>query len=821
MKLAMKLLLRELRNGDVLTLALALVLSVATVTGISLFIDRLQSSFELQSATLLAADRVVRSPELIPQEWQSKASDSGLSVANRAWFSTMVFTDAGLQLSQVSAVTEAYPLRGEYLIDTVLFGAGIATGRGPEKGEVWVSSRLASLLEVEIGKTIQIGEADFLVTAYLVRDPGSSASAFAIAPRAVINWQDLDRTEVIQPGSRVRYALLMAGTEDLLDEMEAWFKSRLSDNQEWRSPRAGGRGIGATIDRAESFLLLAGTLAVVMAGVAMALASNRYVKRHLAQVAVMKTLGATPKKIASILVWQLVCILILGSLIGLMLGWSVQALIALSLEALLTTALPEPGFEKMWLGVVTGLTSLIAFCLPLMVRLLGVSPLSVLQPMGRMEGKTALLYGFGFVGMFGLMVIYTQGVLLPSLMVLSILLVSCLVGIIGFVLFKLGRTLTAGATSGWQIGLAALHRRLQSNLFQLLIFTLIIMLVLILTGVRSNLISDWQSQLPEGAANHYLFNIQQDDVKPLQDVMASIDVKESDWYPMVLGRVTKINQQNVTDLFTGKKERPEMLSRELNLTWTDTLGVDNVIHEGEFNPQQNGFSIELTAAQEAGVKLGDELTLFIGGREYSQQVTSIRKVDWSSMRPNFYLILPKTILADFPANYITSVHVADESKQVFYRSMANFPTVSLLNVGDLIGQIQLIIAQVSQAIQLLLGFIVASGALVLVASIRASLDERLEEGALLRTLGASKSLIRQAMLIEFGFLGVFAGVIAALVAEACLYGLQVYLFELDASVHPLLWVLGPVLGFFVVTSIGLFAGRTVLKVAPMRMLQAL
>ncbi|OUR66659.1 ABC transporter permease [Marinomonas sp. 42_23_T18] len=821
MKLALKILLRELRNGDILTLALAMVLSVATVTGISLFIDRLQSSFELQSATLLAADRVVRSPNELPMEWQLKAQSSGLSVANRAWFSTMVFTEAGLQLSQVSAVTEAYPLRGEYLIDKALFGVGYATPNSPAQGEVWVSSRLASLLEVDIGDDIQIGEADFSVTAYLVRDPGSSASAFAIAPRAVINWKDLDKTQVIQPGSRVRYALLMAGNSELLDDMEQWVKPKLNDNQEWRSPRAGGRGIGATIDRAESFLLLAGTLAVVMAGVAMALASNRYVKRHLAQVAVMKTLGATPKKIASILIWQLACIFVFGSLLGLMLGWSVQAFIAYSLETLLSTALPEPGLDKIWLGIITGLTSLIAFCLPLMVRLLGVSPLSVLQPMGRIEGKTALLYAFGFIGMYSLMVIYTQGFLLPSLMVLSVLLVSVLVASIGFVLFKLGRKFTAGATSGWQIGLAALHRRLQSNLFQLLVFTLIIMLVLILTGVRSNLISDWQSQLPKGAANHYLFNIQQDDVAPLQTMMSGLEIEASDWYPMVLGRVTKINQKEVNALFEDRKERPEMLSRELNLTWTDHLGVDNEIIEGVFDPMQDGFSIEFSAAQEAQITLGDEITLFIGGREYSQIVTSIRRVDWSSMRPNFYLILPQTILSDFPANYITSVYVADQNKQGFYKGMADYPTVSLLNVGDLIGQIQLIIAQVSQAIQLLLGFIVASGALVLVASIRASLDERLEEGALLRTLGASKSLIRQAMLIEFGFLGLFAGAIAALAAEACLYGLQVYLFELSASFHPMLWIIGPVLGFVIVTGIGLFAGRSVLKVAPMRMLQAL
>lgn len=821
MNLAIRILLRELRSGDVMTLIIALILSISTVTGIGLFVDRLQASFELQSSTLLAADRIIRSSQSLPTEWQQQAQTFGLQTADRASFSSMVFSENGLQLSQISAVTASYPLRGEYLIDQSLFGEGIPSVVGPKSGELWVSSRLASLLGVGIGDEIQVGEKALLITSYLVRDPGSSMSAFAVAPRALMAWEDLAATEIIQPGSRVRYSLMMAGNSDLLATMQAWVEPQLAENQQWRTPRSGGQGIGATINRAESFLLLAGTLAVMMSGVAMALASNRYVKRHLTQTAVLKTLGATPKKIAGILFWQLCAVFFFGASVGLLLGWFAQELIAWSLDVLLSTRLPAPALTKIWVGLMTGLISLLTFCLPLMSRLLTISPLTVLQPVSHLTGRSSLLYVIGFVGIFTLMVVYTGGVLLPTLMVASIVVVAALVAGVGYGVFTLGRQLSAGTTSGWQIGLAALRRRLGANLFQLLVFTLIIMLGLILTGMRTSLIADWQGQIPKDAPNHYLFNVQKENVGELRSQLKAENLPQSDWFPMVLGRVTHINGEDANTLFPADKNQPEILERELNLSWAASLATDNKVLAGEFLTDSTGLSIETRVAEEVGVSLGDTLTLFVGGVEYTLPITSIRKVDWSSMRPNFYLLLPKHVLDDFPANYITSVFVPVEKQQNFYQTMSDYPTVSLVNVGDLITRIQFIIAQVSQAILLVLVFIITSGALVLVASVRATLDERLEEGALLRTLGASKQLIQQAMLVEFGFLGTVAGVIAAAAAEVCLFGLQVFVFELAPSFHPILWFIGPVSGFAIVTLIGLFAGRSVLKVPPMRMLRAL
>tara|TARA_R110001632_G_scaffold42342_1_gene107041 strand:- start:56942 stop:59401 length:2460 start_codon:yes stop_codon:yes gene_type:complete len=819
MSFTFRLMLRDLRSGDLLTLLLALIISVSTVTSIGLFIDRLQLSFEQESANLLAADRLVRSDDTIPAEWTLRADELALQYAQRTSFTTMMFAGDSLQLSQLSAVSEGYPLKGAYLVDDTLFGTGQRSTEAPQQGEIWASSRLASLLNIELGDQVEVGDATFTLAKYLVRDPGSSTSAFAISPRAVISMADLAATNVIIPGSRVRYSLLLAGNRDALGQYETWITPQLNEGQRWQTPTQRGERIGDTIGRAESFLLLAGTLAVVMSGVAMALASARFVKRHLMQVAILKTLGATPKLLGKVFFQQLFTLFLVGALIGLAIGWGIQEIIASLLSGLMSTTLPEPSIGRLWLGATTGLISMLAFCLPLMSHLIKISPLSVLQPNAKIELNTFVIYLIGFLGMYGLMCIYTKGFLLPSIMTAAIFGIALLVAGIGWIVFKLGRSLTSGATSGWQIGLASLYRRLVPNLFQLLVFTLIIMLTLILIGVKSSLIADWQQQLPEDAPNHYLFNVQANQIDPINDETSKLNVQKSDWYPMVRGRVTAANGKTVQALYPNEKGEPELYERELNLTWAESIGKGNELVSGDFTAE--GLSIEQRVAKEANLTLGDKLTINIGGNIVTLPITSVRTVDWGSMQPNFYLILPKSILEDYPANFVSSLFIEESKAQSFYKAMSAFPTVSILNVGDILKQIQTIIGQLSQAIQLVLLCILSAGALVLLASVRSTLEERLEEGALLRVLGAKSALVRQALFVEFGSLGFFSGLIAAIGAETCLYGLQVFVFNADASFHPLLWLFGPLIGVCVISSIGVFASRTVLKVPPMLLLRGL
>ena len=817
MSFAFRLLLRDIRSGDILTLIIALIISVGTVTAISLFIDRLQLSFEQQSASLMAADRLIRSDDEIPQSWLVKASELSLQRAENTSFSTMIFAGDTLQLSQLSAVTDRYPLKGAYLVDDTLFGTGKSFTKPPQKGQVWLSSRLASLLNVKIGEQVEVGESRLTVAKYLVRDPGSSSSAFAIAPRAVMNMADLASTQVIIPGSRVRYSLLLAGNRAALNEFEAWVTPQLNEGQRWRTPTQKGERIGDTIGKAESFLLLAGTLAVILSGIAMALASVRFVKRHLMQVAVLKTLGATPKLLVKVFFIQFTLLFVIGVVVGLAIGWGIQGIISSLLSELMSTSLPEPSISRLWLGVATGFISMMAFCLPLMQRLIKISPMSVLQPSLKFEQNTLVIYSIGFIGMYGLMCLYTKGFLLPTIMTLALVGLGLLVTVIGFTVFRLGRSLTSGATSGWQIGLASLYRRLVPNLFQLLVFTLIIMLGLILVGVKSSLVADWQQQLPEDAPNHYLFNVQADQIPQINTATDQLGILRSDWFPMVRGRVISANGESVQTLYPEEKGEPEIYERELNLTWSETLGKGNKLVSGDL--AADGLSIEQRVAQEANLSLGDTLTLNIGGNIITLPITSIRTVDWGSMQPNFYLILPKEILQNYPANFVSSSFISDDNAQPFYKAMSQFPTVSILNIGDLLKQIQNVISQLSQAIQLVLLCILSAGGLVLLSSVRSTLEERLEEGALLRVLGARKALVQQALFVEFGALGLFSGLIAAAGAEASLYGLQVFVFQSQASWHPLLWGLVPLIGVCIISAIGLFASRTVLNVPPMHLLR--
>ncbi len=819
MHFALRLLLRDIRSGDILTLIIALIISVSTVTAISLFIDRLQLSFEQESASLMAADRMISSNEKIPQDWITKTQTISLQYAERATFSTMVFANDALQLSQISAVSERYPLKGEYLVEENLFGSGKPENSPPQKGKIWLSSRLASLLNVTLGDQVEVGEATFTISRFLVRDPGSSGSAFAISPRAVMNIADLDATQVIIPGSRVRYSLLLAGDRAGLQAYESWITPQLKEGQRWQTPIRKGERIGDTITKAQSFLLLAGTLAVILSGIAMALASSRFVKRHLMQIAVLKTVGGTPSQIVKIFIIQFTVIFLLGVMMGLVLGWGIQAIISTLLSELMSTTLPAPSIRRLWLGVATGFISMLAFCVPLLQRLITISPMSVLQPGIKLEQNTLLIYSIGFIGMFALMCLYTQGFLLPSIMTIAIFAIALVVSLLGYGVFKLGRSLSSGATSGWQIGFASLYRRLIPNLFQLLIFTLIIMLGLILFGVKSSLIADWQDQLPEDTPNHYLFNVQANQIDQINAQTDQLKLPRSEWYPMVRGRVTSVNAEPVKDRFPIEGSEPEIFSRELNLTWADEIGKGSALITGDFTAA--GLSIEERAAQEADLKMGDQLSINIGGNLITLPITSIRSVDWGSMQPNFYLILPKKALENNPANFVSSAFVSDQNAQPFYQAMANFPTVSLLNVGDILKQIQSVIGQLSQAIQLVLLCILSASALVLLASVRATLEERLEEGALLRVLGARKALVRQALFVEFAALGFFSGLIAAAGAEACLVGLQVFVFNSPASWHPLLWLLGPVIGVSIILAIGLFASRTVLKVPPMLLLREL
>ncbi len=826
--LVLRFLLREWRAGELRLLVGAVVLGVGTVTGISLFVDRLARALTSESATYLAADRVIASSRPIPETFETAARQLGLATARTLTFTSMIYVGDRNQLVSVKAVGDRYPLRGTLRLADKPFGAGFSVDRLPQSGKVWLDSRLFPALGVSVGDTVNVGVSALRVGAVLNDEPDRGGTFFDFGPRLLMRIGDVAATGVIKPGSRIAYRLLLAGSDDALEALHRQLETQLAGGYRWMGIRQSSPSIGSALDRATAFLLLGGLLAVLLAGVAVALAAHRYARRHYDHVAILKTLGTTPAEIQ----WGYVALLgIVGGIaaaVGLLLGGVVHLLIISALSAYLPLQLPMPGIKPVLVGAVSGFVCLAAFALPPLMGLRSISPMRVI----RRDTEVAALprtvtYGCAAAGTLGLMLWYTDSIQLTLWTVLGIGGVSIVFGALGYLLLRTGRRLGMQAGSRWRLALAALARRRGDSVAQILIFGLAIMLLLIMVLLRTALLDEWRTQLPEHAPNHFLMNVAPEQVESLQAMLRGHVDRLGALYPMTRGRIVAVN--GVPDaVWEARRRLPSSsaprLDIERNLSWTAKLPPNNRIVAGAWwddTTDASDVSLEESYAANAGIGVGDTLDFDIGGLPVHARVTSVRRVEWDNMAPNFYVLLSPGALRDVPATYMTSFYLAPEDKPFLNQLLAAFPTVTVIEVDKVIAQIQSIVSRVTQAVQLVLGLVLAAGCLVLVASIQASGEQRLREHALLRTLGASRRLVRGALGIEFALLGFFAGLIAAFGAEVTVFALDNRIFHLSPGLHPWVWVVGPLAGATIVCGIGLLGTRSLVAAPPMRVLRDL
>jgi putative ABC transport system permease protein len=581
------------------------------------------------------------------------------------------------------------------------------------------------------------------------------------------------------------------------------------------------------LSKAERFLLLGGLLGVVLAGVAIALAANRYAHRHFDHVAILKTLGATPARIDQIYLVIFIGLGLVATLSGAGLGLLVQAGVAEVLRPLLPVALPAPSAKPIVLGLTTGMVCLLSFALPPLLTLRNADPVRVIRRDLETANPSSLVaYGFGGFGTFGLMWWYSQDLRLTLLLFIGGLVAVVILGMLALLLVRSGRQVGLQAGSAWRLAIAGLQRRQLESALQILAFGLALMLLLTLFLVRTSLLSEWQNQIPADAPNHFAMNILPDERGDIRAFLDAAKVSVTPEYPMIRGRITELNEVLITELTNkaGSERRAPRLSSTRNLTATAVLPKDNKILSGAwFSPtsEVSEVSVEAEFAQSNGLDLGDELVFEIEGRPLTALVTSIRSVAWDNLQPNFYLIFSPQMLQDFPSTFMTSFYLNGDQKALLSPLLRQFPTMTVLEVDALIEQIRTIVAQVTLAVEFMLVLILLSGAMVLLASIQASLDERMKQFVILRTLGASNQLVRTSLAMEFAVLGAFAGLLAALGAELTVYGLEREIFDLDYSPSPRLWALGPILGAGLISVIGMLATRRVLDQSPVSVLRAL
>jgi len=848
---ALRLLWRDWRGGELGILSTSIVIAVTIVTAISLFSSRLQQSIVAESSFFLAADKVLRSAGPVDPAWLQRATEEGLRQGQVLNFQSMVmagsadtdgeFNPEQMQFTSVKAASDSYPLLGQLEVSDRAFGVSETVSAGPAPGQIWLDSRLVPLLDIALGDQVQVGAKALVASRVLVNEPDKAGGFSSFGPRVLMNLADIPATQILQPGSRVEYRYLFAGPPQSLERFGAWLNPQMQPGQRWLGLDDIQPQISKSIARAEQFLLLAGALGVGLAGIAIALAARRYSERHLDYVAMMKSLGATSRRIMLMYAGNLLLLAALATVVGSALGWLIQqGFFAILVGLFDISAAPAVSLRPFVIGAITALVCLMAFALPPLLALQGISPLRVIRRDIDSGGASDILsYAMG-VGGIGLLMYWYSGSLQLTLAVLAgVALTFLIVGTLAWYLLRGGSMVGMQAGSMWRLALASMRRRGLQNAVQAVIFSLAIMLLLMLALVRSSLIEEWQVQLPEGTPNHFLINVAEHEVAAVDAVLTENALVKENIYAMVRGRLVAVNRTAAREYVQSLGELPDSdqdaapgaggnrgaeLDRGTNLSWSDTIPSGNKLLQGQWwqpGSEAAELSIEASIAERYGISLGDQLTFQVGSEQLTVTTTSIREVDWGSMQPNFYMMLPPGLLRQYPATYITSFYLPADKKLFLNQFLRQFPTITVIEMDAMIVQIRSIISQVSRAIELVLGLIIISGLLVLVASVQASLDSRFQESAILRALGAGRRLVLGSLVIEFSVLGLLAGFLAAISAELSVFGLQEYLLDMEFVLHPWVWLIGPLLGALLIGSAGYITCRKVINTPPIEVLREL
>ncbi|MDX1481816.1 MAG: FtsX-like permease family protein [Woeseiaceae bacterium] len=815
---------RELRSGEVLILLAAVALAVAALTAVGFLTDRIGKAVARQANEVLAADLRLRSPDPVPAEWREAASDYDLRTAETQTFPSVIFAGDESALATIKGVSDNYPLRGRVRIADRLFGEQYEVDRIPPPGSVWTDGALMARLGVSVGDTVSVGEADLRIDAVLTYRPDQSIGFASLAPSIVVNLADMPRTNLINEGSRVSYALLVAGEEGDVDAFYESVEADLPDSVRTRNREDSSERAGNAADRAQRFLSLTAVISVLLSAVAIAMSARRFAHRRMDTVALMKSLGASQRFVITAASLQLVLLGVMGVVIGSAVGFVVEASVTGMLKDLFASDLPDPGLGPVWLGMGAALILLVGFSLPSLIQLRNTPPLRVLRRDAMPPAPSRL-----FVAGTALIAV---AVLLYRMIGDGLMLLIVLGGmlVVSGALYVLGRGLVAmmgrsrsGVGIAWRYGLANVSRRGRDSAVQVVAFGLGLTVLLLLTFVRTDLLAGWQQTLDEEAPNHFLINIQPQERESIASIFADAGIEPPEFVPLVRARMTTINGEDVKTREYPVEDGEWMANREANLTWARELSESNTLVAGEWWPADYDgpplVSVEEEAAMELGVGIGDRLTFLIAGREIELEISSLREVNWDSFQPNFFMVLSPGAIEGLPSTFIASLQIPGDSRDVLLDLVRRHPTVSVIDLETILNQVRGIIDKASLAVQAVFVFTLAAGIAVLFAAVQSTIDERRFESAMLRALGVRRQTVLSGVLTEFAAIGFAAGLLAALGASILAAVIAVQLFELDYSFNPLLWVAGLLGGVLLVCASGFAAARGAINAPPANVLR--
>ncbi len=814
---ALRLLRREALSGELRLLLAALIIGVASLASVSFYTDRLAAALDQRKAEWLGGDLVVSANQPLPDRWREQAEQSGVEQSSQMTFRSVVVSGEQMALSEVKAVDAAYPLRGTLS----LVGEGdqprVVAG-APPPGEVWVEAMLLHKLGIEQGATLQLGRVELVVSGVIHNEPDRGTNFINMAPRIIVNEQIILASELIQPGSRVNYQLSLAGASSAIAALQRTLEPQLRNGDRLTTEPDRDSATGTALERGQRFLQLVSMVGFVLAAVAVGMSAHRYALRHLESSAIYRCLGASARWVLGLYTTQLLLLGLLGSVVGVLLGYLAQLVLEQLLLNVFAVTLPAATFTPLLLSLLAGLLITIGFGLPPLYRLREVRPVRILRAdLPAPQLSAWLLYLPPLLTIVLLLLLQGGELLLTALVIAGVALTMLFLVAGALLLIHLARRIEPRGVV-MRFALTGMTRRSTIAVLQIAAVGTGLMVLLLLSVVSRELLQSWDEGIPDDAPNLFMINVQQAQVAGISDFLAARGQRQPRFYPMVRGRLIAINDQPVSAENYRADRARRLVQREFNLSWTESLQASSPIVSGEPWRPASGeaiWSVEQGIAEELGIRLNDRLTYEIAGQPVEGRVANLRLVDWDTFQVNFFVIAAPGMLDPHQATYISAFHLDSAQQPLLVELVRNHPNLTTIDVAALLQQIRDIILQVTRSVEFVSLFTLAAGFLVLFAAVQTSMDERLRESRILRVLGASRREILRALTTEFALLGLIAGTLAALGAWLVGYLLADQLFRLDYQLASWLWLIGPLAGVVGMTAAGIWATRRVVAVSPM------
>ena len=805
--LAIRIFLREIKSGQMIIMLMSLIVAIGILSSIALFSDRLQKSLDAESREFLGGDLKFESSYELDELLMPKV-DFDFSKSH-VFGSVLSFGDE-FRLATVKSVDSFYPLEGEIELSNALNNYFVTSP--PKSGEVWLDKRILDFLGVDIGQSISLGDKDFLVSNTIVNEPDRGSSSFAFAPRAIINSIDLKETNILKPGSRVRYMYLFKAEQENLDIIENYFQNIKKPGDEIVFFNDESSPLGESFSRASNFFLLGAFLSIIIASLTVSICTLQFIRKHISYVAILKALGLSPKNIRFTYLSIFGLIGVVATLLGILMGWLIQLNFIFLLKDYFPTNFPSAGPQPYLISGAIVFFCLLVFSFPVLSRLFKVPPNEILRK-SEFEKlpifKIFINASLGLIFFYLLLILFTQNILLTNIIFFSIMALVLFIFALVFFVFAAIKPESLNPLKPLKMIFFELNRRKFSNSLQIISLTLSIAISLIAFSASSNLISAWKTSLPDTAPNNFAINITETEIPDFLKFLEKNDVKSEKIYPVTSARFFKVNP----------KKEDEKIDRTFNFTWMTNLPEGNQILEGSwFGKEKNGISISNEISERYNLKLNDKITIEISGKSRDSYVQSIREVNWENFSPNFFAIGYKGDFENNVSTYITSFFVSQDKKTFSSEFIKRFPTVSIISLSELIAEIQGIISKVSEAFKLILGLTVISSIFLLIATVQESFKQREKQAAILKTIGASSKLLQRNSFLEFLSLALIAGFLGSSLAQTTTYFLEKNIFEIEPKIYLNIWFVGMLASVIVIGVLSLIFSNLINRKTPKEVL---